>query len=92
MPHITYHHQPLCPWPGCEFSITAMDFQVENWPGLYAGLITAWHAAGLVGRCPGCGQHVLFTLTGKQALTSDPVAIGLVVLPDDWYQNAYVEN
>jgi hypothetical protein len=49
-------------------------------------------AVGIVGRCPGCGQYVLFTQTDKQQVGDDPLASGLAVLPDDWYQNAYIEN
>jgi hypothetical protein len=42
-----------------------------------------------VGRCPGCGEYVLFGMDKKQAVR-DPVAAGLVVLPDDWVKDAYL--
>jgi len=48
-----------------------------------------WQGPGLAGRCPGCGRYVLFGMTGKQSV-QDPAASGLTVLPDDWYQHAYV--
>lgn len=92
MPHITYRGQPLCPWPGCGFSLTAIDFQVENIPGRNQEFLAAWYSVGIVGRCPGCGRYVLFTQTGKAQVTDDPVAAGMAVLPDNWYQNAYIEN
>jgi hypothetical protein len=91
IPHVVYHDPfLLCPWPGCGYRIAGIDFQLENLndPAYYTQLLTAWwQGAGLVGRCPGCGQYVLFSMTDKQAV-ADPVATGLTVLPDDWQQNA----
>jgi hypothetical protein len=72
--------------------LTAVDFQVENIPGRNRELLAGWYSAGLVGRCPGCGQYVLFSQTGKSRVEGDPVAAGMAMLPDDWYQNAYSEN
>lgn len=92
MPHITYPNHPLCPWPGCGLSIAAVDFQVENIPERYQELLAAWYSVGIVGRCPGCGKYVLFTPAGKQQVGADPATAGMAVLPDDWYQNAYIEN
>jgi hypothetical protein len=92
MPHITYSNHPFCPWPGCNFSIKAVDFKVENIPGRNQELLAAWYSAGVVGRCPGCGQYVLFTQTQKQCVADDPVTAGMAILPDDWYQIAYIES
>ncbi len=92
MPHIIYHPPwDLCPWPGCGFKIAAIDFQLETGDAAnYASQLAAWWlGAGLVGRCPGCNHHVLFGFNDKRCVT-DPKAGGLVVLPDDWYQRAYV--
>ncbi len=93
MPHIVYHAPYLlCPWPGCGFQIGGIDFQLENLndPGRYSQYLAAWwQGPGLVGRCPGCQQYVLFGMNGKQAVP-DPAAAGLTVLPDDWYQKAYI--
>jgi hypothetical protein len=86
--HIIYHPPwDLCPWPGCGFKIAGIDFQLET--GDPAQLSAWWLGAGLVGRCPGCNQYVLFAFNDKKCVT-DPKAAGLVVLPDDWYQRAYV--
>ena len=92
MPHIIYHPPwDLCPWPGCGFKIAAIDFQLETGdPASYAAQLSAWwQGAGLVGRCPGCNQYVLFGFNDKRCV-SDPQASGLVVLPDDRYQRSYV--
>ena len=93
MPHIIYHGaQQLCPWPGCGFRIAGVDFQLEkvNDPARCNQWLAAWwQGSGLVGRCPGCGQYVLFSMQGKQAV-SDPSTAGSALLPDDWYQNAYL--
>jgi hypothetical protein len=93
MPHIIYHDlQVECPWAGCGFRIAGIDFQLEklNDPARYAQLLAAWwQGSGLVGKCPGCGRHVLFGMTGKQTVP-DPAAAGTALLPDDWYQNAYI--
>ena len=93
MPHGVYQDPfLLCPWTGCGFRIAAVDFQLEKYadPALYAGAVTAWwQGPGIAGRCPGCGKHVLFSMTKKQPV-NDPVAAALTVLPDDWHQKAYI--
>ena len=93
MPHIVYHGSHLiCPWPGCGYRIIGIDFQLEklNDPPRYQQLLYAWwQGPGLVGRCPGCKQYVLFAMTDKRAVP-DANAGGLTVLPDDWYQKAYI--
>ena len=92
MPHIVYHPPwDVCPWPGCGFKIAGIDFQLETGDAAsYSSQLAAWwQGAGLVGRCPGCDQYVLFGFNDKRSV-ADPKVAGLVVLPDDWYQKAYV--
>jgi hypothetical protein len=93
MPHAVYVAPfLLCPWPGCGFRIEIIDFQLVNLgdPALYAQLLRGWwQGGGLVGRCPGCQQYVLFDMNGKRSV-ADPAAAGLTVLPDDWHQTAYI--
>jgi hypothetical protein len=92
MPHVVYHGPwVLCPWPGCGFRLAGIDFQLESGDtaSYTAGLAAWWQGPGLVGRCPGCQKYVLFSMSGKQCV-EDPAAAGLVVLPDDWFERAYV--
>jgi len=93
MPHIIYHGAAVaCPWPGCNVKIAGVDFQLEKMSdkARYSQLLTAWwQGPGLVGRCPGCGQYVLFSMGGKQAV-QDPNTAGAALLPDDWHQAAYI--
>jgi hypothetical protein len=95
MPHVVYLGEfILCPWPDCGFRIELVDFQLEfaQDPGLYARVIAAWGNQpdfGLVGRCPGCKQHVWFGLAEKRT-AADPAAPGVILLPDDWHLHAYV--
>ena len=92
MPHIIYHGVHIaCPWPGCGYQIAGIDFQLEHYDAPFhnQALAAWWQGQGLVGRCPGCGHYVLFGFNDKQAV-ADPSAAGLVVLPDDWHQKAYV--
>ena len=48
-----------------------------------------WNGPGLVGRCPGCGRYVLFTLEDKRAVL-DSTKWGSALLPDDWHEKAHV--
>ena len=92
MPHIIYHGVHItCPWPGCGYRIAGIDFQLEHYdPAFHNQALAAWwQGSGLVGRCPGCGQFVLFGINDKQTVT-DPNTGGFVVLPDDWHQKAYI--
>jgi hypothetical protein len=93
MPHIIYQGAyRYCPWPGCNCEIAGIDFQLEklNDPAVYARLLAAWwQGPGLVGRCPKCGQHVLFGIQDKKAVR-DPATLPDALLPDDWFQNAYI--
>lgn len=93
MPHVVYRPPyVLCPWPGCGFAITGIDFQLEfiEDTALYERLVDAWwNADGVVGRCPGCGRHVLFGMDEKRQVREADLT-GLAVLPDDWHQRAYL--
>lgn len=94
MPHVVYlGAYLLCPWPGCGYRIELLDFQLElsNDPTLYAQAIARWGEAdfGLVGRCPGCREFVLFSPKEKRTIES-PASCGLPVLPDDWHMHAYI--
>jgi hypothetical protein len=95
MPHVIYHgSQVLCPWPGCGFSIRGIDFQLERLadPAYRKQLMLAWYQGpGFAGRCPGCGKWVLFRLLVKECV-DDPAAAGLVTLPSDWHQRAFVQT
>jgi hypothetical protein len=95
MPHAAYWNAAICcPWPGCGYRIALVDFQLElgGNPTFYAQVMLKWgrqSGYGLIGRCPGCQQHVLFTATDKQAV-NDPNSLGLPMLPDDWHQHAFI--
>ncbi len=93
IPHGVYQDPFIvCPWLGCGYRISAIDFQIERAAdaALYSRLIQAWwQGPGIVGRCPGCGNHVLFSMTQKQAVT-DSNATGMTLLPHDWHQHAYI--
>ena len=72
MPHIIYHPPwDVCPWPGCGFKIAGVDFQLETADSAnYSSLLAAWwQGSGLVGRCPGCDQYVLFGFNDKRCVT-----------------------
>jgi hypothetical protein len=95
MPHVIYlAANVLCPWPGCGYRVAMVDFQLElmSDPSFYTRAMKEWGRDadyGLIGRCPGCRQYVLFASDKKVAVT-DPQATGLLVLPDDWHQNAII--
>jgi hypothetical protein len=92
MPHIIYHGTHIaCPWPCCGYQIAGIDFQLENYDTAFhnQALAAWWQGPGLVGRCPGCGQLVLFDFNGKQTV-ADPNVGAFLMLPDDWYQKAYI--
>jgi hypothetical protein len=76
----------FCPWPGCGCKIAGIDFQLDKMgdPQLTDRLQTAWwQGPGLVGRCPKCGQYVLFGMAEKISV-SDPSALESARLPEDW--------
>ncbi len=72
--------------------IASIDFQAEDNPERYKEVLKAWYSGGIVGRCPGCGQYVLFTPTEKRQVLDDPVSAGMTKLPEDWDQRGYIEN
>ena len=92
-PHIVFH--PAfhgCPWPGCNFQIPGIDFQLEllgDEAAYERWLRSWWKGPGLVGRCPGCAQFVLFTMEQKLTV-DDPQNYGDALLPDDWHHRAYL--
>ena len=92
MPHIIFRPRYiLCPWPHCDHSIAGIDFQLELMGDQsdYEQLMQAWwKGAGLVGRCPGCTNYVLFTMQDKQRVES-PGEHGSAVMPDDWHERAF---
>jgi len=82
----------VCPWPGCDYRIAAIDFHIEKMgdPQLYGRVIPAWwQGPGVVAKCPECGNHVLFSMTEKKCV-ADSAAGSFVVLPDVWHQYAYI--
>jgi hypothetical protein len=93
MPHGVYLSPFIvCPWTGCGFRFSARDYQIEKSadPALYSRVLSAWwQGPGVVGRCPGCANFVLFNMTHKQTVT-DPATQGMTLLPDDWHQQAYI--
>jgi len=92
MPHIVYHPPFVdCPWENCSYAIAGVDFQLELMgdQSLYQRLLAAWwKGPGLVGRCPGCKKHVLFTMEDKQCV-DDLGKFAEAALPDDWHKHAY---
>ena len=84
--------QQKCPWPGCETRIGGVRFNLEGQgdPDLRERWLTAWwQGPGLVGRCPGCGQYVLYGYEVKQAV-ADPGAYASALLPEDWADKAHL--
>jgi hypothetical protein len=88
--HLVYHGAHIS-WPGCGYQIAGIAFPLETYaPAFHNQAVAAWwQGPGLVGRCPGCGQYVLFGFNDKQTV-ADPNTGGFVVLPDDWHQRAHV--
>jgi hypothetical protein len=53
-------------------------------------LVRAWWAdTGFVGRCPGCGGWIHFTIRGKRAVDADEAG-SLPQLPDNWADEAVI--
>lgn len=93
MPHILFRPaQHGCPWDGCDHLISGVDFQLElmgDDQAYQQWMKSWWKGPGLVGRCPGCGQHVLFTMEQKLPV-EDPTKYAGATLPDDWHEHAYL--
>src|SRR5258708_4188173 len=89
MPHVRFEDLH-CPWPGCGFAIWFVDFRLEFSDALlYQRGVTAWQqGAGLVGRCPGCAQTVMFSHSGKICVREDDIPAAAVSLPDNWFEQA----
>lgn len=84
--------QHRCPWPGCETRIAGVRFNLEAWsdPQLRERLLLSfWQGPGLIGRCPGCGRHVLFGYEVKQAIP-DLAGYESALLPENWLDKAYL--
>lgn len=89
-PHIVYS-DAVCPYPGCDQPMQAIDFRLEDHGrAVHDPLVCAWwDDTGFVGRCPACRGWVHFTIRGKRAL-SDEEAARYPKLPDDWYARATI--
>ncbi len=84
-------HQ-ACPWPGCDVRIAAIDFQFHHWSDReFAERLRKewWLGPGLVGRCPGCGRHVLFGFQFKRAV-DDEAPFAEALLPADWVERVHL--
>jgi hypothetical protein len=93
-PAIIVYQAPchFCPWPGCGYKIAGIDFELDKLgdPQLVERLRAAWwQGPGLVGRCPQCGQYVLFGMAEKKAV-SDPAAFESALLPEWWARVAHI--
>jgi hypothetical protein len=91
-PQVVYPSMQLCPWPGCGYRIAAIRFNLEHLvaPERYDDALFAWwQGPGLVARCPGCDQYVLFGVQEKRAIAAADLR-DFFVLPDDWYETAYL--
>jgi hypothetical protein len=88
-PPITMYHdnQIYCPWPGCGLVIRVLAFNgwEASWDEATRERLLAafWKGEGLMAKCPNCGQHVLFALTGKKQVLK-PEQHAQAVLPADW--------
>src|SRR5438067_7713320 len=97
MPHVAFDLAYfLCPWPDCPVRMSAIDFRVEafNDPDLYARAVGDWlqrEDFGLVARCPGCGNYVLYSRKTKRCV-DDPATLDHPVLPDGWHLIAWIEE
>jgi hypothetical protein len=95
MPHGMFEDPYIvCPWSGCGFRITGVDFHIERMgnPPFYAQVIQGWWLGpGIAARRPGCGNYVHFSV-GKKQTVADPLAAGLVTLPDNWHQIAFLTH
>jgi len=86
MPHVRFANL-LCPWLGCAFQIWFIDFRLELADrAQYHQGITAWESGtGLIGKCPGCGRAVRFSMNGKECADEPNESATAVRLPDDWF-------
>ena len=89
-PHIVYT-ETACPHDGCEQSMQAIDFRLEDHGrAVHDPLVRAWwNDTGFVGRCPRCDGWIHFTIRSKRAITADEAA-QYPQLPDDWHAKATI--
>jgi hypothetical protein len=89
-PHVVYH-DTTCPHEGCEQTLQAIDFRLEDHGRVvHDPLVLAWwNDTGFVGRCPGCGGWIHFTIRTKRAI-SDEEAEHYPKLPDNWHVGATI--
>jgi hypothetical protein len=89
-PHVVYH-DATCPHKGCEQTLQAIDFCLEDHGrAIHDPLVRAWwNDTGFVGRCPACGGWIHFTIRTKRAV-SDDEADRYPKLPDNWNDGATI--
>jgi hypothetical protein len=89
-PHVVYR-DGHCPHDGCQQGLRAIDFRLEAFGrDVHDPLVRAWwDDSGFVGRCPGCGGWVHFTILGKRAV-DDAEAQSLAQLPPNWADEAVI--
>ena len=88
-PHIVYPENS-CPHDGCDQSMQAIDFRLEDHgPLCMIPLRAWWNDTGFVGRCPRCGGWIHFTIRAKRAITADEAA-QYPQLPNDWHAKATI--
>jgi len=95
MPHVVYlGTNVFCPWPECKYQIEIIDFRIETMgnSALYARVMTEWGrlpGCGLIGRCPGCHQYVVFGPSDKTSIANIDMT-SLPVRADDWYTKVQI--
>jgi len=91
-PAVVVYHPSMrsCPWPDCDYQIAGITFNLDAMAKaaeLESWLRAWWLGPGLVGRCPGCGNLVLFDIQWKEMVTEEDPVVG-PQLPDDWHTKA----
>src|SRR5262249_43090332 len=90
-PQVVYlPDQHCCPWPGCDYRIVGIHYRLDalGSPEECARWLAAWwQGPGLVARCPGCGNLVLFDVQAKPQVSEEDLR-NVEVLPDWWAQTA----
>jgi hypothetical protein len=82
----------VCPWPGCGLRIDGIHFQLDKWLNQSQQdqlMDSWWKGPGLVGRCPKCGQYVLFGIESKTTV-KDTSTFANAVLPDTWATESHI--
>ncbi len=88
--HVVYRDGG-CPHNGCRQSLQAIDFRLAAFGrSVHDPLVRAWwNDTGFVGRCPGCGGWIHFTIRGKRAI-DETEARSSPQLPDNWTYEAVI--